>query len=156
MSAMLVLVALGRVWVPERSAPAATPPVQQPLPPGEPVRAAAPTHVARLIASAAVLVPYAISLAGWFTFFYVFWGTPWPSAPYGTQHETGLRYLLSGAPGLLFDQEYGLLAFAPALIVSLVGLVAMWRTGGAARRLAVEVAVPFAALLVTVGAFHIW
>jgi hypothetical protein len=139
MSAMLVLVALGRLWLPWRSA--------------APARS---SRGAILIASAAVLLPYVISLAGWFTFFYVIWGTPWPSAPYGTQHETGLRYLLSGAPGLLFDQEYGVLAFAPALMVSLAGLVAMWRAGGPARRLALEVAVPFAALLVTVGAFHIW
>jgi len=133
MSAMLALVALGRIWLP-----------------------AIPERRAALMASLGVLVPYAISLAGWFTFFYVIWGTPWPSAPYGTQHETGLRFLLAGGPGLLFDQEYGILAFAPALIVSLVGLVAMLRAGGAARRLAVEVAMIFVALLVTVGAFHIW
>jgi hypothetical protein len=133
MSAMLVLVALGRQWLPLRR-----------------------PWSAAVLASACVLVPYAISLTGWFTFFYVIWGTPWPSAPYGTQHETGLGFLLSGAPGLLFDQEYGVLAFAPAFIVSFTGLIAMWRAGGAARRLAVEVAAPFAALLVTVGAFHIW
>jgi hypothetical protein len=172
MSAMLVLVALGRAWWPVSRSTAATLATQPTLPPlsarsddipstqfvNVAIAAKAATRNVRaaLIASAAVIVPYAISLAGWFAFFYAIWGTPWPSAPYGTQHETSWRFLLSGAPGLLFDQEYGALAFAPALMVSLAGLVAMLRAGGAARRLALEIAVPFAALLVTVGAFHIW
>jgi hypothetical protein len=156
MSAMLVVVALGRLWLPTWPSESLLPHAdRQPLPQPQPLPARR-SWGSVLLASACVLVPYAISLAGWFAFFYAIWGTPWPSAPYGKQHETGLGFLLSGAPGLLFDQEYGLLAYVPALIVSFTGLFAMWRVGGAARRLAVEVAAPFVALLITVGAFHIW
>ncbi len=104
----------------------------------------------------AVLVPYAISLIGWFAFFYVFWGTPLPTAPYGAMVQTRPANVLFGAPGLLFDQEYGLLAYAPVYILALTGLFAMWSAGGEMRRRAVEIVITFGALLGTVGAFRIW
>ena len=44
-------------------------------------------------------MPIAISLAGWFMFFYTIWGTFSPSAPYGSQRETKLAYLPAGGPG---------------------------------------------------------
>jgi hypothetical protein len=100
-------------------------------------------------AAAAVVVPYGISLLAWFSFFYAYWGTPLPSAPYP-------KNLVFGAPGLLFDQEYGLLAYAPVYILALTGLVAMIRSGGENRRRAIEIALTFGALLGTVGAFRIW
>ena len=34
-------------------------------------------------ALAGLLGPYTLSLAAWFTFFVVLWGSPWPSAAYG-------------------------------------------------------------------------
>ena len=105
---------------------------------------------------AVVVAIYAISLLGWFGFFYAIWGTPLPMAPYGTQRETNPLYLRFGAPGLLFDQEYGLLAYAPVYILAATGLLQMWRGGGALRRLAIEITLVFSALLLTVGAFHIW
>lgn len=111
---------------------------------------------ARIAATVALGLPYAVSLAGWFTYFYVTWGKLSPSAPYGSQRGAGLRFLPAGGPGLLFDQEYGVMAFAPALLLALTGLAAMLRRGGAARRLALEVTLAFGALLATVGAFHIW
>lgn len=104
----------------------------------------------------AVVVPYAVSLAGWFAFFYAIWGIPLPMAPYGALVQTSPLNLVFGAPGLFFDQEYGLLAFAPVYVLAATGLYQMWRTGGESRRLAIEVAVVFGALLVTVGAFRIW
>jgi hypothetical protein len=104
----------------------------------------------------AVVLPYGISLVAWLTFFYVFWGTPLPMAPYGTMVQTRPANLLFGAPGLLFDQEYGLLAYAPVYILALTGLLTMWSAGGEMRRRAVEIAITFGALLGTVGAFRIW
>jgi hypothetical protein len=104
----------------------------------------------------AVVVPNVVSLGGWFLFFKLIWGTWSPSAPYGSQRETKLAYLPSGGPGLLFDQEYGIVAFAPALIMVIPGLWVLWRAGGARRRLAVEIIAVFAGLLAVVGAFHIW
>ena len=141
MSAALLVVAAARiVW------PAAAVPTRLP------VRAGG-NH---LVALAALMAPYAVSLAGWFYFFAAIWGTPRPQAPYGDLVQTRPFNLIFGAPGLLFDQEYGLAPYAPVYVLAVTGLVAMWRSGGEMRRRAVEVALPFAALLGTVGAFRIW
>jgi len=109
-------------------------------------------------ASAAVflLVPFALSIAGWLWFFYAFWGSPLPSAPYGGSGQTSWRFLPVGLPGLLFDQEYGVIAQAPALALAFVGLAGMFRAGGEPRRRACELAFVFSALILVVGAFHIW
>ncbi len=104
----------------------------------------------------AVAGPYALSLVAWFSFFYIVWGTPRPQAPYGSMTQTTPLNLVFGAPGLLFDQEYGLLAFAPVYILAATGLVTMWRAGGELRRQAIEITLIFGALLATVGAFRIW
>jgi hypothetical protein len=64
--------------------------------------------------------------------------------------------LRAGAPGLLFDQEYGLLALAPVYILAATGLFQMWKSGGPLRRVALEITFTWAALLATVGAFGIW
>jgi len=103
-----------------------------------------------------VVAVYAISIVAWFAFFYAIWGTPLPMAPYGSQRETSLLYLRLGAPGLLFDQEYGLLAYAPVYVLAGAGLFHMWRAGGELRRQALEITFIFSALLVMVGSFHIW
>ena len=108
----------------------------------------------RLIA--ALLAPVAISLAGWFAFFFWVWGTLSPSAPYGSSEPMNLRYLARGAPGLLFDQEYGVVMQAPVLVLAFIGLAQMIRSGGAAARRALELLFVLSALLVTVGGFHMW
>jgi hypothetical protein len=105
---------------------------------------------------AALLAPIAIAFAAWFAFFFWIWGTVSPSAPYGSSEPTTLRYLARGGPGLLFDQEYGIVAQAPILVVAFVGLAQMLRSGGAAARRALELMFIFGALLVTVGSFHLW
>ena len=104
----------------------------------------------------AITAIYAISLIGWFAFFYVIWGNPLPMAPYGSMVQTTPLNLRFGAPGLFFDQEYGLLAYAPVYILAATGLYQMWRAGGELRRQAVEITFIFVALLTTVGAFAIW
>ncbi|MDP1569206.1 MAG: hypothetical protein Q8L86_04310 [Vicinamibacterales bacterium] len=107
-------------------------------------------------ASALVAAPYALSLAGWFAFFQAYWGAPWPSGPYGELVQTTPLNLWFGAPGLLFDQEYGLLPYAPALALAAPGLWRMLDRGGDHRRLAIEILLVFGALFGTVGAFRIW
>lgn len=104
----------------------------------------------------AVAGPYALSLIGWFAFFYAIWGIPLPMAPYGALVQTSPRNLVFGAPGLFFDQEYGLLAFAPVYVLAVTGLYQMWRSGSEAKRQAIEIVVVFGALVATVGAFRIW
>jgi hypothetical protein len=104
----------------------------------------------------AVVAIYAISLIGWFAFFYVIWGKPLPMAPYGSMTQTSPLNVRAGGPGLLFDQEYGLLALAPVYVLAGTGLWHMWQAGAALRRQAIEITVIFLALLATVGAFGIW
>ena len=104
----------------------------------------------------ALVLPYGASLLAWFAFFYAYWGSPWPQSPYGALTQTTPSNLLLGGPGLIFDQEYGLLAYAPAYILAATGLWTMWRGGGELRRQAVEIIIVFGALLATVGAFGIW
>ncbi len=99
---------------------------------------------------------YAASLLAWFAFFYAYWGTPLPMAPYGTMVQTSPLTLRKGGPGLLFDQEYGLLALAPVYVLAGTGLYRMWRLGGPLRRQAVEITCIFGTLLAMVGAFGIW
>jgi hypothetical protein len=114
-------------------------------------------EVRRLITPAlAIGLPYAVSLASWFAFFAWIWGTPWPQAPYGSLVQTELFNLTFGGPGLLFDQEYGLLPYAPVFVLAATGIWRMWRSGGNERRMAVETMVLCAALVGTVGAFRIW
>lgn len=109
-----------------------------------------------LRAVAALLGPVVIALAGWFAFFFWIWGTLSPSAPYGSSEPMTMQSLSHGAPGLFFDQEYGVVAQAPILIVGFLGLIQMLRSGGAGARRAIELMVVLGALVVTVGAFHIW
>ena len=104
----------------------------------------------------AMVAIYAISLTAWFAFFYAYWGTPLPTAPYGSLVQTSPLNLRAGGPGLLFDQEYGLLALAPVYVLAATGLFRMWRAGGPLRREAVEITFVFVALHATVGAFGIW
>ncbi len=83
---------------------------------------------------AAAAIPYAALLAAWFTFFYVIWGSPLPSAPYGAMVQTSPWNLVFGAPGLLFDQEYGLLPYAPVYALAATGLWALWRAATSSAR----------------------
>lgn len=135
MSAAVLAVALGRRWWPLHASDA---------------RAGA------LPASLRLCAPYGLMLLGWFGFFRAYWGTPWPSAPYGTMTQTELDNTFFGVPGLLFDQEYGLLVYAPAYVLAGTGLWTMLRRPGPLRRVGLEVLLVFAALLGTVGAFRIW
>jgi hypothetical protein len=104
----------------------------------------------------ALVAPIAIAFAAWFAFFFLIWGSVSPSAPYGLSEPMTLKYLARGAPGLIFDQEYGVVWTAPVLVMAFVGLAQMLRSGGTAARRALELTFIFGALLCTVGAFHVW
>jgi hypothetical protein len=154
MSAALVVVAAGRVLFPDAlgaSSAAGTAASSALAPPGATVDAAT-----RRRWVAAIGLPYAVSIAVWFSFFYWIWGVPLPQAPYGALVQTSPWNLVFGAPGLLFDQEYGLLPYAPVYVLAVTGLWVMWRSDRRSRRQAVEIALVFGALLGTVGAFRIW
>lgn len=74
---------------------------------------------------AAWMTPLALSALGWLTFFKVIYGAFDPSAPYGGYTQSGVANLPRGLFGLLFDQQFGLLAYAPALAVGIVGIAIM-------------------------------
>ena len=95
----------------------------------------------------------AASAAAWFGFFYVVYGTPDPSAPYGDNTQTTIANLARGFPGLLFDQQFGLIPNAPVYAFVLAGVVAgLFRKDRWSRAVAC-VAAPY---IVGVGMFYIW
>ena len=96
----------------------------------------------------------AVSFVAWLAYFIGIYGTPNPAAPYG-QEINGFEYVPDGLAGLLFDQGFGLLAYAPVLLFGFVGLGVMlarpmW------RRYALEhlfILVPY---LIVVTHFAMW
>lgn len=104
----------------------------------------------RLIAFA---VAPAVLAAGWFAMFASIWGSPSPNAPWGTFARPAWAIVARGLPGLLFDQQVGLIVHAPVYLVAAWGLTRVCRQRW---RLGVElalVAVPYA---VIVAAYDGW
>jgi hypothetical protein len=97
----------------------------------------------------------AVSAVLWLGFFIALYGTPDPSAPYGRGEIGSLAFVPGGLAGLLFDQRFGLLPYAPVLVFAFAGLAVMILRPSS-RRLGVEllfVAVPY---LLTVTHFAMW
>ena len=55
------------------------------------------------------------------------WGFFDPRRVYGRRREFSLDILPEGLPGLFFDQEFGLLVYAPIFVLSAAGFVHLWR-----------------------------
>jgi len=148
MMAALAALALGRLWLPMDAGTVAN----------EPPASAAPVVPwgQRIRVSLLLGGPIVVSVALWMWFFYWIWGSPFPSVVYGTQDYVGWKYFVRGGPGLLFDQEYGIVPAAPIFAASLAGLAAMLWSDARSRRVAAEIVVIFVALLIPVGAFHLW
>jgi hypothetical protein len=104
----------------------------------------------RLLAFIAVPL---ISAALWFGFFIVVYGTPNPTAPYGPYTQTSPANLIRGFPGLLFDQQFGLIPNAPVYGFVLAGVLiaALKRQRWAWETLALTV--PYMA---AVGSYQMW
>lgn len=66
-----------------------------------------------------------ISAAAWFASFKAIYGTFDPSAPYGGYTQSSLANTVRGVTGLLFDQQFGALATAPALLAAIVGILVL-------------------------------
>jgi hypothetical protein len=101
---------------------------------------------------AAIATPWLASVAAWLGWFFWLWGSPWPSAPYGGEHQMAAGNLVAGLPGVLFDQEYGAIAYTPVLAAAFIGWWRLWRQPDR-RRLALESLLPFLALLLTVASY---
>ena len=108
--------------------------------------ARAPNPLGKAIA---FLAAPALSALGWLFFFAIIYGTPDPSAPYGSRVDNSFAYLPDGLGGVLFDQGFGLLATAPALVIAIAGFA---RT----KRLALEWIVMAVPYLLSVTTFAMW
>jgi hypothetical protein len=107
-------------------------------------------------ALAALTAPAGALVLAWLAWFWWIWGTPSPTAPYGAAHQMALAHLAAGLPGLLFDQEYGIVAAAPVLAFAVAGWWRLWRGGAESRALVLETALPLLTLALTVGAYAMW
>ena len=97
----------------------------------------------------------AVSAILWVGFFIAIYGTPDPSAPYASGELGSMAFVPGGLIGLLFDQRFGLLAYAPVLGVAMAGVALMigrprWRRAGLEL---LFVIVPY---LLTVTHFAMW
>ena len=96
-----------------------------------------------------------ISAVLWVGYFVAIYGRPDPTSPYGAGEIGSFRFVAGGLGGLLFDQRFGLITYAPVMLVALAGLALMlfnreW------RRLALELAFVAGPYLLTVTHFAMW
>ena len=97
-----------------------------------------------------------VSAVLWVGFFVAIYGRPDPSSPYGPGGDSGsFAFVAGGLGGLLFDQRFGLVTYAPVMVVAFLGLVAMFFRPGF-RRLALELLFVVTPYLLTVTHFAMW
>ncbi len=106
-------------------------------------------------ASAFLGVP-AVSALAWVFFFAAIYGAPDPAIPYRGSDLGSPTYIVSGLAGLLFDQQYGLLVYGPALGAAFAGLIVLVRSPGEFRWLPAELIFVAAPYLLTVTHFAMW
>jgi hypothetical protein len=75
------------------------------------------------------LGPIVLSVAAWFAFFYVYYGSFNPEAPYGDYPAINVlaRNIPRGLLGLMFDQKFGLLFYSPVYLFAVAGAWLMLR-----------------------------
>ena len=102
---------------------------------------------------AAFLAVPVIAGLGWFAFFYLIWGSPSPTAPYGPDTSTSISYILRGLIGSRFDQQFGVLTTAPVYVMTIVGA---WMLFTRRARFTVELFVIIGAYSATVASYAMW
>jgi hypothetical protein len=101
----------------------------------------------------AVLAPLGLSAVGIALFHFALYGFFDPRRVYGRRPEFSLQTLREGLPGLLLDQEFGLLVYAPLFCLALVGIGTLWHRD---RRLCVVALAMVLAIAGTAGTWHMW
>jgi hypothetical protein len=100
-------------------------------------------HVTAAVVSAGALMAYHFVLYGFFD----------PRRVYGRQREFSFETLRWGAPGLLLDQEFGLLIYAPVFVLALPGLVRLARRH---QKLAIAGCLLVGIVFLTAAAWPMW
>jgi hypothetical protein len=98
------------------------------------------------------IVPLAGALA-WFSFFYAIYGTANPAAPYGGYTQSSIANVPQGVIGLLFDQQFGVLANAPVYLCAIAGFVPLARRHPRVAAELAGVVVPYA---LTASLYYMW
>jgi hypothetical protein len=97
----------------------------------------------------------AISAILWVGYFVAIYGRPDPSAAYGAGEIGSFSFVPGGLAGLLFDQRFGLVTYAPVLLVAFIGLGTMLARRET-RRLGLELLFVVVPYLLTVTHFAMW
>jgi hypothetical protein len=107
----------------------------------------------RTRAVVSVLVPCTLSAAGLLLYHQALYGFWDPRRVYGRRPEFSLSTLAEGLPGVLLDQEFGLLVYAPVLVLAVPGLLRLVRRD---RGVALAALAAVAAVILTAGTWHMW
>jgi hypothetical protein len=94
-----------------------------------------------------------VSAAGWIGYYYAIYGRFNPSVAYGHYTQMSFGRAPTGILGLLADQQYGLLVYAPVFAIGLAGLVPLARRHPRLAAEWVAVVVPYT--FVT-AMYHMW
>ena len=97
----------------------------------------------------------AVSAIIWVGYFVAIYGRPDPSAAYGPGEIGSFSFVPGGLGGLLFDQRFGLVTYAPVMAVACAGLVLMLRRRET-RRLGLELLFVVVPYLTLVTHFAMW
>ena len=101
----------------------------------------------------ALLGPLALSALGLMAYHFALYGFFDPRRVYGRRPEFSLLTLPEGLPGLLLDQEFGLLVYAPVFALVLAGGYGLWRKD---RRLALTALALCVTVVATAATWPMW
>jgi hypothetical protein len=105
--------------------------------------------------AAAFLAFPVVAAIAWFAYFWIIYGTPNPDAPYGDFFRTqaSWSFVTGGLAGVLFDQQFGMVIYAPVFLVALAGWAQLLKHE---RRLAVELAVLTIPYMIATTHLRMW
>lgn len=103
--------------------------------------------------AALLLAPMAASGLALAAYHWALYGFFDPRLVYGRHPEFSAATLPEGVPGLMLDQEFGLLVYAPVLALAVPGFVRLWR---ARRGLALAGGGMAASVVLVAGSWHMW
>jgi hypothetical protein len=100
-----------------------------------------------------IVTPCGLSAAGLLAYHQALYGFWDPRRVYGRQPEFAFATLAEGLPGLFLDQEFGLLVYAPLLVLAASGLPLLIRRQ---RALGIAVLAAVLAVVLTAASWHMW